>query len=249
MHNEYVTNCCILNKKDKLLLLKYSDTDITMISELLAQIVLNLLDQCYMHVEKFHELNKLKNKKYKGLEPLIVEQLKDMLFTKKKFIEFFSKPGKKTKEDLFTYIFASQISANYFNEYLYRVIIRYLKGGFTSNFWNKYNLSEFELNTLGLPDFYVLRDKKEECSTGKVNIDLNSSVEIIDRFLTRKSTKEDTVENKLNTIKLLAVVLDNYYNKDLMILHEPYRDSATELIDNIKVSMSLEKPKQLMKRL
>ena len=249
MHNEYVTTCCILNKRDKLLLLKYSDVDITRISGLLKPLVINLMDQCYNHVENFHKLNKLKNKKYHKLEPLVAEQLKDMLFVKKKFIEFFSGSGKKTKEDLFTYIFAFQISDHYFNEYLYRIIIDSLKEDFTPEFWEKYNLGLFELNNLGFSDFYILRDKEEECSTGTFDIDLKPSIEVVNNFNDCNSDIEEKIDNKLNNVKILSMVLNNYYNKDVVIFNEPYKEYITELVDNIKVSKNFEKPKRLIKRI
>ena len=89
-------------QRDKLLLLKCSDVDITQISQLLHKITLSLMDQCYDHVRQFDNINShsKKNKKYVQIQDLVLEKLKDMAYVKAKFIEYFSQPGKKTKEDL-----------------------------------------------------------------------------------------------------------------------------------------------------
>jgi hypothetical protein len=247
MHNEYVTTCCILNKKDKLNLLKFADVDISETSNLLEQITLDLMNQCYKHVDEFHKLNK-KNKRYSKLEPFIIEQMKDMLFVKKKFIEYFSSTGKKSKEDLYTYVLASQISINYYSEYLYHVLVESIKKEFTFDFWDKYMLDLFQLHNFNFSDYYILKDKEQECSTGKVDISLEHSVSIFDEY-TKEKSKSETIEKKLAVIKQVSNVLENFYCPEIRNFNRPYKDSILELIDNIKVYISIDKPKQLIKRI
>lgn len=249
MHSLYITRCCILNEKDKLLLLKYAEQDITNISQLLYQMTLELMNQCYSHVEAFHNLNKQKNKKYATLEPLVIEQMKDMLFIKKKFIEYFTKPGNKTKEDLFTYIFAFQISANYYNEYLYRILIKSMKEDLTPEFWSKHNLDKYNLNTIGFSDLYILKNKKEECSTGSVNLDFGSSVDTLNKYANSSNKTADKINNKLAVVKDIGHILDNYYNSYDPNLNEPFKDTVLDLVDHIKVYRDMERPIQHIKRI
>lgn len=248
MHNKYITTCCILDKREKLLLLKYADIDITTISPILKDMTLALMEQCYHQVEDFHKLNKEKNKKYYKIQSQVVEQMKDMLFIKRKFIEYFLQPGPKTKEDLLTYVFAYKISIHNFNEFIYWSMVESLKEEFGIDFWNKHQLDLFEINSLGLSDYRLFEDTKEECSTGQITPDYRIPAKAIDEY-TNKHIEEDRVIDKLNTIRNIGNNLDNYYNKDFPALNNPYKDSIIELVDNIKVSIDMDQPKQLIKRI
>ncbi len=247
MHSEYITLKCIRDQRDKLLLLKYADIDITKISQLMHKLTLSLMDQCYEHVEKFDSTNSCTSKKYAKIHQLVLEELKDMAYVREKFIEYFSKPGIKTKEDLFTYIFGFQISASYYNEYLYAVLIDSLKKEFTLNFWNKYDLSRFEIGTDFARDFYVLKDTKNECSTGSVRINVGKGTGILDEYVSDMTTSKRL--KKLEIIKQVALTLDNYYNKDFPFLNNPYKDSSLELVDHIRVYQDYERPTQFIKRI
>ncbi|MGE5455697.1 MAG: hypothetical protein ACM3O4_01135 [Ignavibacteriales bacterium] len=247
MHSEYITVNCILNKKDKLTLLKYASTDITKISTLLKPIVVDLMDQYYIHVQEFHNLNK-DRKRYRKLKPLVEAQLKDMEFVKEKFTEYFSKPGLKTKEDLFTYIFGFQISEIYFNEFLYNVLVGALKEEFDEAFWEKHKLYEHEIQGLGFSDVYILRDTDDSIGTGTANHNFKPSIRIINDNLRGLVSDSERITNKLNLIKNFSIVLKNYYNEEFAFLNTPYQDCINDLVDNIKVARDLEKPKQLIKR-
>ncbi len=246
MHNEYTTQC-ILDKRKKLKLLNYEKIDITKVATELQEITLNLINDFYNHVEKVHENSKKKSKKYYKIEPFVTEQLKDMLFNKKNFIEYFSKPGPKTKEDLFIYIFANQITDNYYNEYLYQVIIKYLKQEYFNDLWEKNELNKFEVNTWGLLDLYIMRDTPKELNVGKADINIDKSVKVIENYL----KKYDSNREQLTKLRNIVNVLDNYYDKTFMIPigFAPYQDVTNELIDNIIVSLDMEKAKQKIKRL
>lgn len=247
MHSEYITLKCIKDQKNKLLLLKYADVDITKVSKLMHKITLSLMDQCYEHVKMFDNTNSHAIKKYAKIHELVLEELKDMEYVKKKFIEYFSQPGPKTKEDLFTYIFGFQISANYYNEYLYAVLVNSLKKEFSISFWNKYDLSRFEIETDFAQDIYVLRDTKNECNTGGLKIDISKGTSILDEYANDITTSKSI--KKLEIIKQVALTLDNYYNKDFPFLNNPYKDSSLELVDHIKVYQDYEKPTQFIKRI
>jgi hypothetical protein len=243
MHNEYITLHCIKNERDKLLLLKYADTNITSISDLLYSITLELMNQCYDHVEQFHNLNEQKNKKYARLEKLVLEQLKDMAFIRQKFSEYFVIPSRKTKEDLMTYVLGFQIPISYYNEYLYRVLIENLKKEVTLEFFEKYDLYRFDIETDFTEDFCILKDTKEECRTGPININIDKGVDIIDEYVNNRNTK------KLETIKQIGTILDNFYNKDFPFLNTPYKDYTLDLIDHIKVYKDFERGRQHIKRI
>lgn len=247
MHSEYITVNCILNKKDKLTLLKYAGTDITKISMLLKPIVVDLMDQYYSHVQDFHNLNK-DRKRYRKLKPLVEAQLKDMEFVKERFVEYFSKLGIITKEDLFTYIFAFQISEIYFNEFLYNVLVGLLKEKFDESFWDKHKLYEHEIQGLGFSDVYILRDTENSIGTGTANHNFKSSIEVINGSLSSRENDSERINNMLNLIKKFAIVLKNYYNEEFAFLNTPYQDCINDLVDNIKVARDFEKPKQLIKR-
>ncbi|MDD2435307.1 MAG: hypothetical protein PHO63_03535 [Bacilli bacterium] len=247
MHNEYITTNCITDKKDKLTLLKYSNIDITKISKVLKPITVDLMDQYYNHAKEFHSLNK-ENKKYQKIKPLVYEQLKDMEFIKGKFIEYFSKPGFKTKEDLFTYIFAFQIPEIYFNEYLYNVLLGSLKEECDELFWEKYKLYQHEASGVGFSDVYILRNPDNTIGIGMANHDFSSSIKTINDSLNSRVSNNERINNKLNLIKDFNIVLKNYYCEDFAFFNKPYQDSINELVDNIKVARDFEKPKQLIKR-
>lgn len=249
MHSEYITLKCIKDQRDKLLLLKYSDVDITQISQLLHKITLSLMDQCYDHVRQFDNINSRskKNKKYLQIQDLVLEKLKDMAYVKAKFIEYFSQPGKKTKEDLLTYVLGFPISVHYYNEYLYAVLIAALKKEFTIDLWNKYDLRRFETGTDFCQDFYILTDTKYECGTGSIDIDVNKGTSALDKYVNDISSIKSI--KKLEIIKQAALTLDNYYNKDFPFLNNPYKDSTLDLIDHIKVYQDYEKPTQFIKRI
>jgi len=247
MHNEYITVNCILDKREKLTLLKYAYIDISKISSLLKPIVIDLMDQSYNHIQEFHNLNK-NHKRYRKLQPLVEEKIKDLEFVKEKFIEYFSKPGFKTKEDLFTYIFAFQLPEIYFNEFLYNVLVESLKEDFNELFWNKYKLYEYEKNGIEFPDIYILRDTDNSTSTGSVNHDYKTSIKVINNSISNRISDSERITNKLNIIKDLTIVLKNYYCEEFAFLNNPYHDSINDLVDNIKVARDYEKPKQLIKR-
>ncbi|MFA5407392.1 MAG: hypothetical protein WC343_01315 [Bacilli bacterium] len=152
MHSEYITTCCITDERYKLLLLKYAETDITNISKFVKPITLELMNQCYNHLELLHNDNKERNKKYYKIEENITEQLKDLMFIKEKFDEYFSKPGVKTKEDLFIYIFAFKINNHYYSNYLYSILVKLIKNNLTDDFLKKHSLNDYEISNLELPD-------------------------------------------------------------------------------------------------
>ena len=247
MHSEYITLKCITDEKDKLLLLKYADVDITRISGLLHKITLSLMDQCYEHVKKFDNINSHSNKRYAKIQDLVLEKLKDMVYVKTKFIEYFLQPGKKTKEDLLTYVLGFPITVNYYNQYIYAVLIDSLKKEFTINFWDKYDLFRFEVGTDFCQDFYLFRDTKNERSTGSVNIDEGKGTSLLNKYVNDISSIKSV--RKLEIIKQVALTLDNYYNKDFPYLNNPYKDSALDLVDHIKVYQDYEKPTQFIKRI
>lgn len=247
MHNEYIRVNCILDKREKLTLLKYADTDITNLSKVLKLIVSNLMDQCYRHVQEFHTLNK-NHKRYQKIKPLVEEQIKDLVFVKEKFIEYFSKAGIKTKEDLFTYIFAFQIPEIYFNEFLYNILIESLKEEYNDIFWNKHKLYQYEVAGMGFPDMYILRDTDNSISTGAVNHEFKSSAKVLNDYIKSRANCQDRINSKLNLIKEFNVILKNYYNEEFAFFNNPYKDYINELVDNIKVAEDFEKPKQYIKR-
>jgi hypothetical protein len=230
MHNNYITDCCIRSKDNKLLLIKYEDTDITKISPLLYNLTLELMNQCYHHVKVFHEKNMIHNEKYKVLEPLVTEQLEDMSFTKAKFIEFFSKSGPKSKSDLLTYVFAFQMSLGYFNEYLHNAILYTLKSNFDSKFWERNNLDNFKVIGHGEPDFYIFRDTNEKCSTGQVGLNYQPCANKIDTYVrVYNSMAYDLLSSKLYIMRELTKTLDNN-NSDHVLLNKPYQTLTIDLI-------------------
>ena len=247
MHNEYIKVNCILDKREKLTLLKYADTDITNLNKVLKAIVTNLMDQCYRHVQEFHDLNK-NRKRYQKVKPLVEEQIKDLAFVKEKFLEYFSEPGIKSKEDLFTYIFAFQIPEIYFNEFLYHILKESLKEEFDDTFWNKHKLYQYEIPGLGFPDMYILRDTDNSISTGTVNHEFKSSVKVINDYINSRVSSQERINSKLNLIKDFNIILKNYYNEEFAFLNNPYKDYINELVDNIKVAQDFEKAKQYIKR-
>ncbi len=247
MHNEYITINCILDRKDKLTLLKYAHTDITKISKVLTPIVGDLMDQYYDHTKDFHKLN-IERKKYQKLKPLVEEELKDMEFIKKKFIEYFSKPGFKTKADLFTYVFAFPITEIYFNEYIYNVLVGALKEDFNKSFWDKYKLYEHEVYGLSFSDVFIFKNPNETMGIGTAAHDFKSSIKTINDSINSRLSESERITNKLNLIKDFNIVLKNYYNEDFPFLNMPYQDRINELVDNIKVAQDFDKPKQLIKR-
>jgi len=291
MHNEYVKVCCILNEKEKLLLLKYADVDITPSSELLYQITLQLLHQCFNHVETFckdiEENNKVfsklqfdkvklgllrqfynrvkvlynsirkDNKIFLILQPKdieefriqVMEQLLDLKFTEIEFINFFSKTGKKTKEDLLTYVFASQITDRYYSEYLFNVLIDYLKAELGNDFWVKHSLYNYEISNKILPDFHIFCGTDEECNTGKIKHDFQAPVNVISNYISRHVNNEDMLNYKLNTVKNLGLVLNNYYDVEYSEFNDPFKDKMLDLVDHIKVYNDFDKPKHLIKRM
>lgn len=247
MHNDYTVNKCILNKRMKLKLLQYAETDITFIADELHQISNNLMNDFYNHVVEANKIIQKKVKKHKKIEPFINEQLKDMEFNQTKFSEYFSKDGKKTKEDLYIYLYANQISDNYFNEYLYQTIVKFLKTEYKNDFWEYHNLKQYEVNTFGLYDLYIMRDSKHEMSVGKIDVNIDKSVGVINRYLSNISNDRE----KLDKLKNIINVLDNYYDKRFAIpmLFAPYKDATTELVNNIIVAKSMDKSTQKIKRL
>lgn len=249
-HNEYVRLCCIQKEKDKLLLLKYAEDDITETKQLLFYLTYNLMEQCLKHVNSFHKYNEEKNKKYGKLKQPVTEQIKDMYFVEEKFIEYFAKPGNKTREDLMTYVFAHQITDNYYTMYLYNVLVNYLKNEMGDKFWVDHSLYRFELNNNNFPNFIISCNKKYECNTGKINHDFISAYNIINEYFSRQNNNNNNnlLLYKLNTIKKLSNVLNNDYNLDFPELNNPYKDYLIDLIDHIKVYIDMEKAKQYIKR-
>jgi hypothetical protein len=241
MHNEYITVRCIRDERDKLSLLKYENIDITEMKKILQELTLDLMDQCYNHFQMFIDYNKKFNKNYIKLEPAIKEQLEDMIFIRKKFIEYFATPGPKTKADLLTYVIAFQITINYYNEYLYAVSLESLKRDYTNKYWQDYKLDRFELDTDFNSNFIVGRNTPNEIDTGQVNISLTNGINIIDKYARDK-------EEKLEFIKNISSILDNYYNKDIPILNNPYNEYMLDLVNHVKVYNDFEKSKKLIKR-
>ncbi|HHT38676.1 MAG TPA: hypothetical protein GXZ95_04605 [Mollicutes bacterium] len=241
MHNEYITLSCIRDVRDKLLLLKYENVDITEIRKVLYELTLDLMNQCYNHVTKVDQAMQLRSKNYNYFRPFVEEQLKDMDFIKEKFAEYNYFPGIKTKKDLLTYVLAFQIPAKYFNEFLYSALYEALKKDYDNSFWEKYYLNQYNLNTGFTSDFVVLKNTKEEFNTGRVNISLDNAINIIDKYTMGK-------EEKLILAKQIGNTLDNYYNKDFPPLNNPYKDYIIDLADHINVYQELEKSNQKIKR-
>jgi hypothetical protein len=247
MHNEYIYLKRIRDERDRLLLLKYSEIDITSISEILKKITIELMEQCNKHIEEFDKINSYRDKKYYLIEEQISEELETLKYIKTKYIEYFNLPGNKTKEDLFVYIFGYQLSANYYNEYLYAVLISLLKKEINESFWDKHDLSRFEVDTDFITEYYILKDTKNECSTGKININIDKVAEILAKYFKDKDI--DSIQKKTTIIKQISLILDNYYNKDFPYFNKPYKDSAEELINHIKVYQDLDKPIHLIKKI
>jgi hypothetical protein len=241
MHNEYITVRCIRDERDKLSLLKFQNIDITEMKKMLQELTLDLMDQCYNHIQKLITYNRKFNKNYIKLEPLIIEQLEDMVFIRKKFIEYFATPGPKTKADLLTYVIAFQITINYYNEYLYAVSLKSLKRDYTDKYWRDYKLDRFELDTGFESNFIIGRNTANEYDTGQVDISLTNGVNIIDKYAR-------DIEEKLEFAKNIGTILDNYYNKDFPILNNPYNEYMLDLVDHIKVYNDFEKAKKLIRK-
>jgi hypothetical protein len=249
MHNEYVTSKCILDIDDKLLLLDYENVDITDISPILYRITLNIMDQCYKHTEDFHEHNKMSPKRYSKISPLVVEQMKDMLFVKKKFIEYFAQRGPKTKSDLLTYVFGFQISEIQFDEYVFKILCDSLKDDLSEEFWDKHKLKYFELNSMWAVDHIILRNKRRECNIGELNIDTSEAIFMIDDFLHEKYNVSMT-EEKLDLIsKISDCILKDYDDNEYEKQNKPFKSAMTDLIKHIKVYQSMDKVSPHVKRL
>jgi hypothetical protein len=241
MHNEYIKLHCIRNEKDKLLLLKYDNIDITSIKNMLLEITLDLMSQCYNHIILVDDYNKRNNKNYDKIKPIFEEQIKDMNFIRNKFIEYFNTPGPKTKRDLLTYVLAFQITISYYNEYLYATMLKSLKSDYTSVFWKKYNLNYFELDNGFTSEYYILRDTNQETNVGQINISLDNSTNIINKHARDK-------EEKLEMARSVGNILDNYYNNDVPSLNNPYKEYMLDLVNHIDVYNDFEKAKQIIKR-
>lgn len=237
MHNEYIKINCIRDVKDKLLLLKYEDIDIIEIRKVLYELSFELIEQVYYHVYKFYQ----KIGKDILFKTVVEEQLKDMVFVKEKLIEYNCFPGIKTKADLLTYVLAYQVPANYFNEYLYNSFFKSLKNDYSDSFWTKYNLEKYNLSNNFSSYFSILRNTKDECNTGIIDISLEKPINIINKHTLNN-------EERLLFARKTGEILDNYYNDDFPPLNNPYKDYLINLVDHIKVYQELEKGKQLVKR-
>ncbi len=246
MHNEYIYLKRIRDEKDRLSLLKYSEIDITNISEILKNITIELMEQCNKHIEEFDRINSYRDKKYYLIEEEVSEELETLKYIENKFIEYFNLPGTKTKEDLFVYIFGYRLSANYYNEYLYATLISLLKNVVDVSFWDKHNINRFEVGTDFLTEFYILKDTKNECSTGRININIDKVVDILVKYFKKKNI--NNIAEKIAIIKQISLILDNYYNRDFPYLNKPYKDSLEELINHIKIYQDLDIPIQFIKK-
>jgi hypothetical protein len=114
-------------------------------------------------------------------------------------------------------------------------------------FCGKHDLNKFEVTTEFTNEFYILKDTKNECSTGRININLDLAIESLANYF--KTKRIDNISKKIDIIRQVSLVLDNYYNKDFPCFNKPYRDSTQELIDHIKIYQDLDKPVHLIKRI
>ncbi len=247
MHSEYITSHCIKNDSDRLLLMDYVKTDITEVSEILKIIVLDLIEQCCLHLGKFHDYNKKNNKKYYLFQDDILNKLEDILYVKRKFVEFFATPGKKTKADLYTYVFGINLSSRYFDEHLYFIIVNLIKGPHSNDFWEKHNLKKYELNSSKYNDYYVFFDNHYDVNTGVFEPDVNMISKRVDDYI--KTLRGDNRCLRENIINTLSNIIDNYYNYEFAFANNPYRDSAGLLLKRVKLAEAKEKPKEFIKRI
>lgn len=248
MHNPYITSKCILDIDDKLKLIDYKLIDITDISPMLKTITLNIMDQCYQHTEDFHNNNKMSKKRYSKLSPLVIEQMKDMLFVKKKFIEYFAKPGPKNKSDLLTYVFGFQMSEIQYDEYIFKILCAFLRDTFSSNFFDKHKLSYFELNSTWPIDHIILRSKPKELNLGEIDFNTDEAVLNMNMYLNQNGyiDKEAALDlaNKINDL-----LLKDYKDLEYQKLDKPFHAAMTELIKHIKVFDEMDKVSPHVKRI
>ncbi len=246
MRNKYLKDF-IYDKEKRLKLLKYTDQDITEISPVLGEITLNLMEQCYNHTEVFHEYNKKKNKRYYKIQRLINNQLKNLLFIQKEFANDFLKLSTKTKEDLYEYVYAYQMHEHFYDQYIYRVLVESLKDEFSKEFWDKNELDKHVTGMINADNYTICSNTKEEISTGRVNFNFDKPIEIINKNI-NNIDNEQRIKMKLNLIKEIGNVIENYPCQEFLMIHMPYKDSINDLVDNIKVSLDYEKPRQYKRR-
>lgn len=247
MKNEAL-NDFIYGKDKRLQLLEYGYKDINEVSRVLGEITLDLMDQCYKHTVNFHEYNKQKNKRYHKIQNIVTEQLKDLLFIQKEFVNKFLKPGKKTKEDLYEYVYAYQMFDLFYDQYIYRVLVEALKREFSDEFWTKYNLDDHLLEKFNIDRYFLRIDTKDEVSTGQVNYNFDEAIAIIDKYA-KNSKIENKLDAKLELIKKIGNVLGNYPCHKINMLHMPYGEAVEILVNHIKVSLDMEKSKLYQKKL
>ena len=241
MQNDSLNNF-IYGKEKRLQLLTFASQDISHISQLLGEITLDLMDQCYKHTVEFDEYNKKKNKKYNKIKKQVKNQLKDLLFIQKEFIQKFLQLGKKTKEELYEYVYAYQMYDLFYDQYLYRVLIKSLKQEFPENFWIKHDLRKHLVGHFKADNYTLYLDTKQEISTGRVNFNFQQPLAIIDKYVNDFNKKNKTI-TKLDLIKEIGNVVNNYPYQKVLLLHMPFKDSINNLVDDIKVSLDLEKAK------
>lgn len=205
------------------------------------------MEQCYEQAEQFHKHNKETNKKYPRIEKNVANQLKDLLYVRRKFIESFSKPTKKTKGDLYTYIYAHQMSEHFYDQYLYRILVGSLKEEFSPKFWRDNNLEQYVTGGIHSDLFQLFNDTKEELSVGRIDFDFEKPRKVINDTV-KEYDSQRRLENKMNIIKNLGNVIKDHPNMEFLMIHSPYQSSINDLIDNIKVSLDYEKSKQFIKR-
>ncbi len=240
--NEKTINNFYLSKEKRLKLLEYQNIDISSVVPLLIPLTIDLMDQCYKHLMEFHDFNKKKNKKYYKIQLKVTEQLKDLLTIKKELIKEYNNSNIQTKADLYKYIYAYQMIEQFYDQYIYRLLIKSLKEHFSKNFWEYHQLDQFIIKMLLNDNYSIFLETKEELSTGRVCFDFDESFQIINDV-----TKKDEIV-KLNYIKMIGNIINDYPCEEFLMLHNPYSTSINNLVNNIKISIDFDKQKKLIKR-
>ncbi len=235
----------IKDKEKQLKLLKYKKDDITEISSLLGTLSFNLMVQCYSHANNFHHHNKTTNKKYFRVEEKVNEQLINLLIIEREFLDNYFKPGKKTKADLYTYLYAYQMSDNFYDQYLYQALVKTLKDEFSEEFWTKHELNKHILDLPFHNYFPLLADTDNEINTGQVSFNFENPKEIINYYASKEKFQDSL--SKLNLIRKLGETVNDYPCQEYSPFHLPYKTSLQELTDDIEISLEYEEPKQLIK--
>lgn len=228
----------IKDKESKLKLLEYEKVDITDIAHLLGPITVDLMEQCYNHALEFHNYNLKTNRKYLKIEDEVSEQLKDLLLVKQEFIKFLLRFTKRTKKDFYTYIYAHQMSDNFYDQYLYRVLVASVKANTKKEVWEEHQLDNQVLNISFYNPLLLFANTDKEINIGSCNFNLEKPIRIIN---------DDENSKKLNQIRKISKVMKDYPCQEFSVFHLPYKTSINNLVDNVEIVSDFEKPKQLIR--